>query len=95
MPSARNDTNAFWRVVHAEASVSRDGQEAVFTARLAEHIASGRIGGRELGPGHWRIWHPSRPAESVDYWPRTGTLVRHNRRLPESGLQRALRILKA
>lgn len=93
MPTGRKETNALWRSVRADARAMRSRSEARFTEELERLMAAGSLGGEHFGNGHWRLWNPARPSNTVDYWPRTGALVRGNRRLQAHGLRGALRTL--
>lgn len=93
MRSQRSPENAMWRAVRSDVAASRNRAEATFTDQMVRLLEHGALQGMEFAAGHWRIWNPADPATALDYWPRTGTLVRAGQRLSTRGLRGALKLL--
>lgn len=75
MDAAMSEVGDLWRAVKKDSREYKDGQESYRIFRL--HWARERdlLCFKQMPHRyHYRVWHPERPDDPVDFWPRTSAI---------------------
>lgn len=81
-----------WSAYHKQQKRRRDQRQEQDEQILQNAASTGQIHIQEFARGHWRV-SSADEERHLDYYSRTGTLVRQGKRLPDQGLQSVFRLL--
>ena len=89
----RNADNDIWREFDRQRAARADSWGVQNEAEIATQIAAGTLGGTHFGNTHSRLTDVA-SGRTVDFYSRTGTVMRDGRRLSGIGLAFALRQIR-